>query len=73
MIIWISIHAKNPNQDNFPVNVEKHNGEIVISRQLKDFVKSIDYEWFYHEWDIDGGLVKTIYIYDKNVGLSIEN
>ena len=68
----VYIHTRNPNQDNFPVQVEKHIGNIGISDQLWDFVESSGYEWFFNQWNRDNEIVNLIYIYEKNIGQSIE-
>lgn len=68
----VFIHTKNPNHDNFPVKFERHIGNIDIPIQLRDFAESSGYEWFFYKWNRNDELVNLIYIYDKNVGLSIE-
>jgi hypothetical protein len=68
----VYIHTKNPNQDNFPVQVERYNGNIRIFDQLRDFLESSGYEWFFNKWNRDDEIVNLIYIYDKETGRSIE-
>jgi len=68
----VYIHTKNPNQDNFPVQVEKHDGNISISGQLRELLKSSGYDWFFYKWNRDDEIVTLIYLYDKNMGLLID-
>ena len=67
----VYIHTKNPNQDNFPVKFDRHDISIGIPFLLKEFARFSGYKWFLNEWDRDGEIIKLIYIYDENVGLSL--
>lgn len=67
----VFVHTKNPNHDDFPAKFERYSGNLSISKQIRDFVESSGYDWFFHTWDRDNEMVNLIYVYDKNVGLSI--
>lgn len=68
----VFIHTENPNDDNFLIQFEKNGSKFKMANQLKEFIDSIDFEYFRHEWIRDNKPVSIVFLYERNVGVSIK-
>ena len=68
----VFIHTANPNIENFPVQFEEHNNRLIMSNQLKEFIESLNLEFFHHKWTRDNKPVSIVFLYDQAIGLPIK-
>jgi len=63
----VYIHTKNPNADNFPINVTVDNKNAIKDKDLKEFLDSLDFERVRIKTN-DGDIY---YLFDKGTGISL--
>ncbi|MBI4855121.1 MAG: hypothetical protein HY818_00020 [Acetobacterium woodii] len=67
----VFIHTANPNEENFPVRFEEHKSQLKMSNQLKEFIESLNLEFFNYRWTRDNKPVSMVFLYDPAIGLPI--
>lgn len=65
----VYIHSKNPNSDNFPINVPGNSKIRTQNKELKVFLKNSSLEIIKYEPEDGSGDI--YYLYDKKIGIKL--
>lgn len=67
----VFIHTGNPNEENFPIQFKEYNGRIKMSKELTEFIESLNIEYFRYKWTRDNKPVCIVFLYDQAIGLPL--
>lgn len=63
----VYIHTSNPNEDNFPLNIENLNWNCIIAKSFKDLINLKEFNVGHYIWGSNGSYI----IQSKNNGIKL--